>query len=541
MNRHYLKIRVCMYLFILLFVSCTSESSRTDMTELNSYDDLIALFQEFREFERPKEINSVPDYTASALREQFSRIQEYQQRLAAINLSDWPVLQQVDYHVVRAEMNGLEFDHTIRRPWSRDPVFYLFSMGGAGPTAYGRPRISELPMSEEEAANFRAQLRAAPELLEQAKGNLTEAAGDFALIALHFLEREIKLYENLGKQLTEHHPEMLSEIELAIAAVEDYGKWIEANINSMTTPAGIGKENYNWWLKNVHLVPYTWDELYASLEREYEHSVGALKIVEHRNRNLPPLQLVSSPEEYQRRWRNDEQYMFQFIEDEGLFTIPDYMTTNNPGEWWNAPGSEDKQDFFQQCRDRDMIAEVAHNNLGHHLDELIHQRDGRPIRGTTRLYDIDMIRNEGMAFGLEEIFLHSGIYEDRPRGEEVNLIAKAFRAVRGLADLKMHNNEFDLADALQFCYEETPYNWMIDGGHEVWFEMKTTLRAPGWHMGMVLGKIQMMSLIEDAAKVRGDDFVLGEFVDDFRALGMIPMSLVRWEMTGLTDEIEKLW
>jgi hypothetical protein len=523
------------------FTACGPESTEIAPAGTGNYEGLVTLFNEFREFQRPKEIDGVPDYTASAMSEQYSRVREYQQRLAALDIGAWPVAQQVDYHVVRAEMNGLEFEHRVRKPWTRDPAFYLFSQGGAGPVAYGRPRLSELPMSPEQAAAFKTKLQAVPGLLLQARGNLSEAAGDLARFALHFLDDEIRLYTNLGERLTEHHPDMIPDVEKAAAAVEDYGTWLEANISSMTAQAGIGKENYNWWLKNVHLVPYTWDELYASLEREYEHSFGALKIVEHRNRDLPPLELISSAEEYLSRWSNDERYMLDFIQDNNLFTVPDYVTPYNPGQWWNARERNGIQDFFEQCRDRDMIAEVAHNALGHHIDGLMYQRDDRPIRGSSRLYDIDMIRNEGMAFGLEEIFLHAGIYEKRPRGEEINLIAKAFRAVRGLADLNLHSNEFDLSDALRFCYEETPYNWMIDGGYEVWHEMQTTLRAPGWHMGMVLGKIQMMSLIEDVAKVRGDDFVLGEFVDDFRSRGMIPMSLVRWEMTGLTDEMDILW
>jgi len=29
--------------------------------------------------------------------------------------------------------------------------------------------------------------------------------------------------------------------------------------------------------------------------------------------------------------------------------------------------------------------------------------------------------------------------------------------------------------------------------------------------------------------------------DDFRVTGQIPVSLIRWEMTGLEDEIKKLW
>ena len=56
----------------------------------------------------------------------------------------------------------------------------------------------------------------------------------------------------------------------------------------------------------------------------------------------------------------------------------------------------------------------------------------------------------------------------------------------------------------------------------------------------MLGKIQMLGLIEDVANLRGDDFALGAFIDEFRAAGMIPMSLVRWEMTGLTDEMDML-
>ena len=32
-----------------------------------------------------------------------------------------------------------------------------------------------------------------------------------------------------------------------------------------------------------------------------------------------------------------------------------------------------------------------------------------------------------------------------------------------------------------------------------------------------------------------------QFMDGFYAAGMIPIELTRWEMTGLDDEIKKLW
>ena len=538
MNRHF-HFSVLPALLLVLGLAVSAQESND--LHANGYGELTTLFEEFRGFQRPKQSDGVPDYTAPAMAEQFKKVQGYQERLSEIDVAEWPVAQQVDYHVVRAEMNGLEFEHRVRIPWARDPSFYLFSAAGAGPTAAGRPRIANLPMSETDVVAFKTQLQSVSGLLQQARKNLIEASGDLARFTLHFLDDEVALYRDLAAQLSKHHPRLLADVDTVIAAVQDYGTWLEANLSTMNAPAGIGKENYNWWLKNVHLVPYTWDELYASLTREFEHAVGALKIVEHRNRDLPPLELVSSAEEYAQRWRNDEQYMFDFIRKNELFTVPDYYTEYGLDQWWNAKERNGAQDFFEQCRDRDMLAEIAHNTFGHHIDAMMLRRDERPIRGQRRLYDIDMIRNEGMAFGLEEVFLHAGIYEERPRAEEINLIAKAFRAVRGLADLNIHSNEFNLSDALEFCYEETPYHWMLKEGHEVWFEMQTTTRAPGWHMGMVLGRIQIMNLIGDAARVRGDDFVLGEFLDEYRALGMIPIALIRWEMTGLDDEVRKLW
>jgi uncharacterized protein (DUF885 family) len=50
-----------------------------------------------------------------------------------------------------------------------------------------------------------------------------------------------------------------------------------------------------------------------------------------------------------------------------------------------------------------------------------------------------------------------------------------------------------------------------------------------------------MKVFRDRAQQLGDDFNLKEFMDEFMAAGMIPMSLTRWEMTGYDDEIKKLW
>ena len=84
-----------------------------------SYADLVSLFADWRELQKPRLVDGVPDYTPAAMAAQHRALAGYQQKLAAIVPGDWPVAQQADYHVVRAEMNALDFDHRVLRRASR--------------------------------------------------------------------------------------------------------------------------------------------------------------------------------------------------------------------------------------------------------------------------------------------------------------------------------------------------------------------------------------------------------------------------------------
>ncbi len=88
------------------------------------YSDLLQLFAEWREFERPPFLNGAPDYTARTLDSRYREYQDRRERLEAIDKSGWPVDQQVDWHIVRAEMNGFDFNYRVLQPWARDPAFY---------------------------------------------------------------------------------------------------------------------------------------------------------------------------------------------------------------------------------------------------------------------------------------------------------------------------------------------------------------------------------------------------------------------------------
>jgi len=535
-------MRGCIVCLVLLMISGCGQGDQIQKSASNDYDDLVVLFQEFRELQKPKVVDGVPDYSPAAISEQRRGLKKFQGRLTAMNISSWPISHQVDYYILRAEMNGLEFDHRVRRPWARDPGFYLKSQSGAGPSYYGSVRLPSLPLSDQGMAEVRMRLKAVPEIYKQAKENLTEASGDLAILAIHFIDDEIVLYRNIATQLTERYPELVPDAERAIDAVKDYSNWLEVNKSKMTAPAGLGKENYDWWMKNVQLFPYAWDELMVIAQNEYNRAIALLKLEEHKNRMLPQFEPVATEAEYHRLDKKFKQYFLNFLRKEKIFTVPDYLVVAKDRPWSAVPARQggDKRDFFEQSKDRLPLHMHCHNFVGHNLDGLRHRRDDRPIRGSDRLYTIDMIRSEGLAYGMEEIMMHLGIFEAYPRGREIYYIGQAFRAVRSFVDLKLHSNELTLTEAQTYFVENTPYGWTLPDGREVWYETETTLRFPGWHTGMSAGKTQLLSLMTDRANQLGDEFNLCEFMDAFFTAGMIPMSLIRWEMTGLEDEINLL-
>jgi uncharacterized protein (DUF885 family) len=53
--------------------------------------------------------------------------------------------------------------------------------------------------------------------------------------------------------------------------------------------------------------------------------------------------------------------------------------------------------------------------------------------------------------------------------------------------------------------------------------------------------LQMQELLADSKRTLGDKFVLKTFHDTFMAAGRVPLSLIRWEMTGMDDEVKNFW
>jgi uncharacterized protein (DUF885 family) len=522
-------------------------SGATGALAQRDHEALTRLYGEFRAVTVPNTAGGVPDYTPAAMTAQLLALQQFQARLAAIDESEWSVPQQADYMLVLAEMRGLEFQHRVLQPWKRDPAYYSVTNLGFGPKLHGAFNVPQLPVSPEVAARLRTELEAVPAILAQARINLTDPHRDLAMLAIVQKDVEINVFTQLAAQARLHHPELVGAAEAATEASRGFRDWLKGIETDLPPYAGVGAENYDWYLKYVLLFPYTAEEIRIIGEREHQRVTSWLAMEQHRNRNTRGVEPLTSREAFDASRMEADNELLAFLRDNEIVTIPDYVQ-HNPGEGpYILPSERDPArkglfeppldlHFFFQAEFRDPRPLRAHNLPGHAFDRLEWARDERPIRGENRLYFVNGVRTEGWAFYLEELILQMGMLDERPTGREIDYVLAAKRAARLKSELNMHANRWTYMQARESLVSSTP-RWMEPDDAIAAFDIELYLRQPGYGIGYYMGKVELEKLLAERYMDLRDDFVLGQFHDQFRASGALPISLIRWEMTGRDNEV----
>ena len=518
-----------------------------------SYDGLVDVFEDFLNFKAPSAWNAnfndpnapdhgLIDYSREAIAERTQELASLRARLDDMNVASWSRAQQAEYLAVRAQFDAQEFRLKISRPWARDPGFYVDQLQ--------RFSFTALPVDGEDKAKLERQLAAVPMIVAAAKQNLNNVAADYATLAIHNLTHSdgvghghpyravppagvIGWYDDFLIRAQSEQPALLPAIEEAKAAAAEFLQWLNDHSSDFTANAGVGAEHYDWYLKNAKLLPYTSDDLIALGDQEWDRLFSFYALARHRNRNRAELTPATSAKDYQKRIEKTDRNIRKFLEREEIITIPDYvgvLATNAP--FIERPGG---LNFWEAVQFRDPHPDHLHAVIpGHRFDGLVEDNNDHPIRGRIS----DGVRAEGWGVYLEEAMMQAGVLEDHPRVDELIYLFGIFRAARVPADVRMQRNEQTVQEAVDFMRAKTP--WLDENVARVDAEIYLR-RPPGYGVGYTIGNLQMRGLLADRADQLGDDFDLKEFHDGFMASGRLPISLIRWEMTGLDDEVAAFW
>ncbi|MSQ99326.1 MAG: DUF885 family protein [Xanthomonadales bacterium] len=514
----------------------------------NTYADLLSLFEQWQVFEHPPLREGVPDYTAESMARSLQQLKDFQGRLAAIDSTTWPVEQQVDYRLVWAEMNGLEFNIRVLQPWVRDPAFYasIFKAQSDTPAHEGPAHDAiidlwtyDFPLAPASEARLTAQLRTIPPLLQQGRINLTGNAQELWLAGIKNIKDQAEELQGLAEQAQGAGAEFKQALAAALESTTLFAAWLEQQAPSKTGPSGVGKENYTWYLRNVNLVPLTWEEEVTILQRELARAHASLKLEELRNSELPPLVAIADAEEYNARFNAAITHYLEFLDAKHILPMADYMDPAlraQIGQFVPA----DERNFFAIAIHYDPTTLITHFYHWFDLARMQQEPHPSPVRGEALPYNMWVSRAEGMATSVEEMFMHAGLYDDNPRAREIVWIMLAQRAARGLGSLYAQANVFTLKQARDFHVEWTPRHWMRADLDLLGFEQQLYLRQPGYGSSYITGKYLLERLLKDRAHQQEDNFTVYGWFDEVNHAGLVPVSMIRWQLTGDSNEIQDI-
>ena len=535
-------------LFLLILFSCSFQNKEIQKINNQStdYQTLINLFNDWREFENPPLLNGAPDYTKERFKKNEKNFKDLQNRLNQISIDNWSVSQQIDWHIVRAEMNGYDFNYKILQPWVRDPAYYQTIWmnqsdvpAHEGPTNHGTLEFwtYKFPLTNIEEKHLKDKLKIIPIFLEQARGNLTGNARDLWIAGIENFKQQIENLKKISEKFNEStsNSDILDGLKNAKKATKDFITWLEEQTPNKTGPSGIGKENYTWYQQNVHLLPLTWEEEVQLLQRELDRAWSSLKLEEHKNRDLPELIAADTPEEFAILTELGVKRFMKFLKEKEIMPIKENM---EPAlrEHMGKFVPKDKRNFFNIGLHLDPLPLYSHFVHWFDLAEIRDNPHKSPIRRGPLLYNIFDSKNEGIATGVEEMFMHAGLYNDSPRSKEIVWIMIAQRAARGLGSLYAHANEMTMAEAGNVHVKWTPRGWMNREPHLLQFEQHLYLRQPGYGTSYITGKYlaeRIMAEYAEKLEKEGKEFTLKDFFKKFNDAGNIPINLVRWEMTEI--------
>jgi uncharacterized protein (DUF885 family) len=532
----------------------------TPATAASGHAQLVKLFADWRAFNHPAIVRGRPDYSAAAMSAKAARLQAFRRRLAAIDRTGWSATQRGDYRLVEAEMNGLDFFLRVLRPWSRDPGFYqtiFVEMSDVpaheGPSA--EPNIDlynfTYPLSPADDARLTELLGAVPAILADAKANLADsqahdlwAYGDRAFLeqaeALAALEAGTLMMNDLGgkRQATVEGatPALRSAVHEARRASEEFARWIKAEAPRRRGRSGVGKANYDWYLKHVLLSPWTFDQQATLLQRELDRSLASLRLEEVRNRGVPPITEITDPAEYRRFAEARTAKLYALLVGSGFIPDRPYYRAALAAQTGNYVAPADRN-FFTHVTALDPLPLLSHQTHWIELARLRHEPHPSVIRQQAPLFNIFEDRSEGFATATEEVVMHAGLYDDIPHGRELVWVMLANRAARGLASLRVQANEIGLAQAGRFHAEWTPRGWSDATSRLVGFEQLLYLRQPGYGPSYIVGKAQLdhlLALASHRADAEHRPFVARDAFAAILASGIVPPALIEDEAAAAT-------
>ncbi len=516
------------------------------------------------------------DWSAQSIGKQKSALAEFEKRWTATDARSWTIARQVDYRLIGSALSRVRWELEINPRWQHDPSFYLDQTL----TALLEALVQPPPFRAERSRAVVERMENIPAILDDGRANLhpIRPFAELAIRRLHEIRPELErvkagvaplLSAGSGKYPTFRTENVRTEkarsanfimaSDRAIIALESYRSWLELQLNSMPRKSAVGRENYEFFLHRVALLPYTPEELLALSRQEWNRSVAFEEFEKKRNHDLPELHIAASLKDEIESARKQELEIRKFLEEKSVLTvpenirhytlrpIPDYLNAladfgelddftgpsrlNEDGVRWTPPPSP-QLGYFSLATAKDARPDTVHEGVpGHYFQMCLSWTHPDPIR--QHYYDSGA--NEGLDFYSEEMMLQAGLFDDTSRTREIIYNFMRLRALRVEVDVKLALGEFTTEEAADYLAKHVPMDKKTAAEESALFAT-----TPGQAISYQVGKSQIMDFLAQSRLKQGDKFSLRKFHDFLWLNGNVPIALQKWEFLGEDDDVPAL-
>jgi uncharacterized protein (DUF885 family) len=492
------------------------------------------------------------DYSSAKIAERAQHVRSLLDKVRAMKTNSWPKDERIDWILFRAQLENVDFGNRVLKFEQTNPQVYT----GDCTNAIFSLLKKEYDTPRKRALAATARLKQMPALLEQGLSNLHNPIKLYAQLAIQSARSIDPL---LNKSLMaldvglapNKHDDLIKARDAALAALHSYADELEKRLPQMADFTPMGEANYNYYVKNVLLLPLndvgieTIGRAELARYRALEALLPDPKLADpdpKRAAHIPPDQ-----GSFLKAYEGREAEMISFLKEHNLVTLPDYLgrfqirqlpdafKPTSPGGFMNPPGVYDKdptgfffiptynpesKNFYIRAAIEDPRPILGHEGIpGHFLQLSIANHLSDEIR---RQHE-DTVFVEGWALYGEEMLMRTGLYPNNSPAQGQILRLSRYRAARIGVDVNLHTGRWTFEQAVKYFMDAGGLDREAAHG-----EAAGAASSPTQKISYIIGKWQIMNLLGRYKDRQGENFRLGQFHDDLIKNGSLPVSVVEW-------------
>ncbi len=486
---------------------------------------------------------------------------DYLAQLKALSSENLSRDEQVDLAILQAQLSAMVYEEEVRQHLKRDPAHY------PSEALYGVQQLQinyNLPLDHRVLA-IMSRLKAMPRLLEQGMANLRSNPAEISTVSISVARDSVKagrqFLEEIVPQFSGTVPhyfkDLLESNTLALKALHHYEKFLNDLEPQAQASFACGKAHYDFLLKEKYLLNYSIEEVLAIGQKALQDTERLIEEVAHELN--PKLTWMEQIDELKNKhpeadnllhaYKAEAERIRDFVVKESLVTLPETETLalmetpifqrsimpysgyvspapfeeHQTGYFWVTPmqDSMSEEEKHQRLRSHNIydvtLTTVHHGYPGQHL--LFVQTHQHPSK--VRNSFPDPFFAEGWPLYCEEMLYTEGLYSDL-KTRLFQLRDQLWRDYRVIIDTQLHMGKMDYDTAVQTLVEEVGID---QASAEA--EVKRYVLFPTIAIGYMFGKKEIISLRQEIADLRGDDFSVLIFHNRLLSFGMVPLSQLR--------------